>query len=126
MKGLLAPGQYDEALGILVKVGEVLKKELAGMGLTLIDFKIEVGYDENGKMYVVDEITPTSGASGTSRATSPTRSTALSSFWRRSKETAFPVAGAHSRKHRQACVLQPGGVFAEKRENAPIASLPKP
>ena len=58
MKGLLAPGQYDEALGILVKVGEVLKKELAGMGLTLIDFKIEVGYDENGRMYVVDEITP--------------------------------------------------------------------
>ena len=28
------------------------------MGLTLIDFKIEVGYDEDGKMYVVDEITP--------------------------------------------------------------------
>jgi len=28
------------------------------MGLTLIDFKIEVGYDEAGKMYVVDEITP--------------------------------------------------------------------
>ena len=58
MKKLLAPGQYDEALGILVRVGEVLKKELAGMGLTLIDFKIEVGYDEQGKMYVVDEITP--------------------------------------------------------------------
>ncbi len=58
MKKLLAPGQYDEALGILVRVGEVLKKELAAMGLTLIDFKIEVGYDEQGKMYVVDEITP--------------------------------------------------------------------
>lgn len=58
MKGLLQPGQYDEALGILVRVGEVLRKELAGMGLTLIDFKIEVGYDESGKMYVVDEITP--------------------------------------------------------------------
>ena len=57
-EGPAGPGQYDEALGILVKVGEVLKKELAGMGLTLIDFKIEVGYDENGKMYVVDEITP--------------------------------------------------------------------
>ena len=49
MKDMLKPGQYDEALGILVKVGEVL---------TLIDFKIEVGYDEDGKMYVVDEITP--------------------------------------------------------------------
>lgn len=58
MKGLLAEGQYDEALDILVKVGEVLKKELAQMDLTLIDFKIEVGYDENGKMYVADEITP--------------------------------------------------------------------
>ncbi len=58
MKGLLKAGQYDEALGILVRVGEVLKNELAPMGLTLIDFKIEVGYDESGKMYVADEITP--------------------------------------------------------------------
>ena len=58
MKGLLAPGQYDEALSVLVKVGEVLRKELAGMGYTLIDFKIELGYDETGKVYVVDEITP--------------------------------------------------------------------
>jgi len=58
MKGLLKEGQYDEALGILVRVGEVLKNELAPLGLTLIDFKIEVGYDETGKMYVADEITP--------------------------------------------------------------------
>ena len=58
MKGMLAPGQYDEALGVLVRVGEVLKKELAKMDLTLIDFKIEVGYDETGKMYVADENTP--------------------------------------------------------------------
>ena len=58
MKGMLYEGQYDEALDILVRVGEVLKVELAEMGLTLIDFKIEIGYDENGKMYVVDEITP--------------------------------------------------------------------
>ena len=58
MKGLLSEGQYDEALDIVVRVGEVLKKELASLGLTLIDFKIEIGYDKNGKMYVVDEITP--------------------------------------------------------------------
>ncbi|HBU13185.1 MAG TPA: phosphoribosylaminoimidazolesuccinocarboxamide synthase [Clostridiales bacterium] len=58
MKGMLKESQYDEALAILHKVGEVLKTELAQMGLTLIDFKIEIGYDENGKMYVVDEITP--------------------------------------------------------------------
>lgn len=58
MKGLLAPGQYDEALGVLTKVGAVLRDELAAMGLKLIDLKIEVGYDENGKIYVADEITP--------------------------------------------------------------------
>jgi len=58
MKGLLMEGQYHEGLDILVKAGEVLKTELAKMDLTLIDFKIEIGYDENGKMYMVDEITP--------------------------------------------------------------------
>ena len=58
MKGLLKPGQYDEALKVVHSVGEVLKKELASMNLTLIDFKIEVGYDENGKIFVADEITP--------------------------------------------------------------------
>ncbi len=58
MKGLLKEGQYDEAQGIVLQVGEVLKNELASLGWTLIDFKIEVGYDENGKIYVADEITP--------------------------------------------------------------------
>ncbi len=58
MKGLLKEGQYDEAQAIVLKVGEVLRKELASLGWTLIDFKIEVGYDENGKIYVADEITP--------------------------------------------------------------------
>ncbi len=58
MKGLLSPGQYDEALSILEKVGGVLRKELADMGYQLIDFKIELGYDENGKVVVADEITP--------------------------------------------------------------------
>ena len=58
MKGLLKEGQYDEALAIVVRVGEVLNKEIAALNLTLIDFKIEVGYDENGKIYVADEITP--------------------------------------------------------------------
>jgi len=58
MKGLLKAGQYDEALSLLSRVGEILKKELAQMELALIDFKIELGYDETGKVYVVDEITP--------------------------------------------------------------------
>lgn len=58
MKGILAEGQYDEALNILTRLGDVLRKELAEMDFTLIDFKIEVGYDDSGKIFVVDEITP--------------------------------------------------------------------
>ena len=58
LKGILLPGQYDQVLALLVKVGEVLREELKRMDLTLIDFKIEVGYDETGKVYVADEITP--------------------------------------------------------------------
>lgn len=58
MKGLLKEGQYDEALDVVEKVGSVLREELAALNLQLIDFKIEVGYDEDGKIYVADEITP--------------------------------------------------------------------
>ena len=58
MKGILKEGQYEEAQKVVLSVGEVLKKELASMNLTLIDFKIEVGYDETGKIYLADEITP--------------------------------------------------------------------
>lgn len=58
MKGILQEGQYDEAINVVLSVGEVLKKELATMDLTLIDFKIEVGYDDTGKIFVADEITP--------------------------------------------------------------------
>ena len=58
MKGILKEGQYEEAQNVVLRVGEVLKEELASMNLTLIDFKIEVGYDETGKIFVADEITP--------------------------------------------------------------------
>ncbi len=58
MKEMLVPGVFDQGLELVEKVGEVLKAELAKMDLQLIDFKIEVGYDEDGKVYVVDEITP--------------------------------------------------------------------
>lgn len=58
MKNLLKPGQYDEALDLLVKVGAALRLELAEMGYQLIDFKIEFGFDDDGKIYVADEISP--------------------------------------------------------------------
>ena len=58
MKDMLKPGMFDKGLELVEQVGEVLKRELAAMELQLIDFKIEIGYDEDGNVYVVDEITP--------------------------------------------------------------------
>jgi phosphoribosylaminoimidazole-succinocarboxamide synthase len=39
-------------------VGEVLRAELKALGLTLVDFKIEFGFDENRNVCIADEITP--------------------------------------------------------------------
>ena len=58
MKGMLAPGQYEAALALLVKAGDVLRAELVTLGLTLIDFKLEFGFDASGAICIADEITP--------------------------------------------------------------------
>ena len=58
MKGLLKEGQYQQALDLLVKAGNVLRTELKKLGLTLIDFKLEFGFDASGTMCIADEITP--------------------------------------------------------------------
>ena len=58
MKGILKEGEYDKALAILVKVGNVLREELETLGLKLIDFKIEFGFDDERNIYIADEITP--------------------------------------------------------------------
>jgi phosphoribosylaminoimidazole-succinocarboxamide synthase len=58
LKGLLKDGEYDKLLGLLIKVGDVLRAELNGLGLTLIDFKVEFGFDEKRNIYIADEITP--------------------------------------------------------------------
>ena len=58
MKGLLREGEYQKALDLLIKIGEVLRTELKRLGLTLIDFKIEIGFDEERNAYLADEISP--------------------------------------------------------------------
>jgi phosphoribosylaminoimidazole-succinocarboxamide synthase len=58
MKGLLKEGEYNKVLEVLVEVGDVLRKELRNFGLTLIDFKLEFGFDAERKIYIADEITP--------------------------------------------------------------------
>ncbi|MCL2433407.1 MAG: phosphoribosylaminoimidazolesuccinocarboxamide synthase [Clostridia bacterium] len=58
MKGLLQEGEYQKLLDLLVKVGEVLRGELASLGLKLIDFKVEFGMDSDRNICIADEITP--------------------------------------------------------------------
>ena len=58
LKGLIKEGEYDKMLDLLVRVGEVLLAELKKLGLTLVDFKIEFGFDEDRNIYIADEITP--------------------------------------------------------------------
>jgi phosphoribosylaminoimidazole-succinocarboxamide synthase len=58
MKGILEEGEYRKAIDLLGRVGDVLQVELSKIGLTLIDFKIEFGFDEKRNIYIADEITP--------------------------------------------------------------------
>lgn len=58
MKDLLKEGQYQKALDLLVKAGDVLRTELKELELTLIDFKLEFGFDGDGEICIADEITP--------------------------------------------------------------------
>ena len=58
MKGMLQPGDYQKGLDLLVKAGEILRAELAQLGLKLIDFKLEFGFDADRNICIADEITP--------------------------------------------------------------------
>ena len=58
MKGMLQEGEYQKVLDLLVRIGEVLRDELKKMDLTLLDFKLEFGFDEDRNIYIADEITP--------------------------------------------------------------------
>ncbi|MCL2299508.1 MAG: phosphoribosylaminoimidazolesuccinocarboxamide synthase [Firmicutes bacterium] len=58
MKGMLQPGDYQKGLNLLVKAGDILRAELAQLGLKLIDFKLEFGFDAQRNICIADEITP--------------------------------------------------------------------
>lgn len=53
---ILTEEQLLEAKGILAKVGEIVRGELEKANMKLIDMKMELGFDENGEIVVIDEI----------------------------------------------------------------------
>jgi phosphoribosylaminoimidazole-succinocarboxamide synthase len=57
-KGLLREEEYGRTLSLLERAGAVLRAELSELGLKLIDFKLEFGFDERRALCIADEITP--------------------------------------------------------------------
>ena len=53
---LLSKEQFERAKEILANVGEEVNKELQDKGIKLIDMKIELGFDQNGEIVVIDDI----------------------------------------------------------------------
>lgn len=53
---LLTEEQFKNAKNILAKVGEVIREDLESKNIKLIDMKMELGFDENGDIIVIDEI----------------------------------------------------------------------
>ncbi|ODS42133.1 MAG: phosphoribosylaminoimidazolesuccinocarboxamide synthase [Candidatus Altiarchaeales archaeon IMC4] len=58
--GLLKKERIKEMEDMTLKVNDVLKKVFDNAGITLVDFKLEFGFDENGAVRVGDEISPDS------------------------------------------------------------------
>ena len=53
---ILTEEQLKNAKNILAKTGEIMRKTLEKAGMKLIDMKMELGFDEDGEIVVIDEI----------------------------------------------------------------------
>ena len=53
--GILSPAEYDEITSMTRNISTVIRDELAKMGLSLYDIKLEFGR-VNGEVYLIDEI----------------------------------------------------------------------
>jgi phosphoribosylaminoimidazole-succinocarboxamide synthase len=60
MLKLLNPAQIDQIKKLALNVNKHLKTFFAKAGIDLVDFKIEVGFDEKGEIMLADEISPDS------------------------------------------------------------------
>ena len=54
---LLTPAQYDKVHGETIKICDIVKDDLEGRGLELIDIKVEFGLVD-GQIALIDEISP--------------------------------------------------------------------
>lgn len=57
---VVTKSQLDEIKNYTLKINQILQKIFAGIGIRLVDFKIEFGFDAQGKILLADEISPDS------------------------------------------------------------------
>ncbi len=55
-RGLLTAAEFDEIATVSMKLFELGQKIAAKQGIILVDTKYEFGYDENGKVTLIDEV----------------------------------------------------------------------
>lgn len=53
---ILTQKELEKAKKVLVQVGEIMRKTLEKGGMKLIDMKMELGFDDDGQIVVIDEI----------------------------------------------------------------------
>ncbi len=53
---ILTEEQFKEAKSILAKVGEIIREDLQSKNMRLVDMKMELGFDRDGNIIVIDEI----------------------------------------------------------------------
>lgn len=56
--GLITRNQYKEVKETTLKINKLLQDFFHGIGVKLVDFKIEYGVDKDGKILLADEISP--------------------------------------------------------------------
>lgn len=54
--GLLSEEQLEQAKRLLGRIGELVQEQLKATDIRLIDMKMEYGFDRNGQMILIDEI----------------------------------------------------------------------
>ncbi|MGC8542780.1 MAG: phosphoribosylaminoimidazolesuccinocarboxamide synthase [Vulcanisaeta sp.] len=54
--GLVSQEQLNEIMGIALSINEILNNYMASKGLTLVDFKLEFGFDKSNNLVLADEL----------------------------------------------------------------------
>lgn len=57
---IISQSELTEIKNYTLKINEILRKIFAEIGIRLVDFKIEFGFDANNKILLADEISPDS------------------------------------------------------------------